>query len=49
MLPAECHAAERADTTRSEIPQKGKSDTPMECVTDKTALEDEVTQRANAQ
>jgi len=43
MLPAECHAAERADTTRPEIIQKDKSDTSMECETDKTALEDEDT------
>jgi len=44
MLPAECHAAERADT-RPEI--EDKSDTSREYVTDKTALED--IQRANAQ
>jgi len=48
MLPAEGHAAEKADT-RPELPQKDKSDTSMECETDKTALNNEDTQRANAQ
>jgi len=48
MLPAEGHAAEKVDT-RPELPQKDKSDTSMECETDKTALENEDTQRANAQ
>jgi len=48
MLP-ECHAADRADIARPEIPQKDKSDMSMEYVTDKTALEDKDTQRANAQ
>jgi len=48
MLIAEGHVAEKADT-RPELPQKDKSDTYMECETDKTALEDEDTQRANAQ
>jgi len=33
--------------TRPEIPQKDKSVTSMECETDKTALEDEATQRAS--
>jgi len=48
MLPAEGHAAEKADT-RPELPQKDKSDTSMECETNKTALKDEDTKRANAQ
>jgi len=48
MLPAEGHAAEKVDT-RPELPQKDKSDMSMECETDKTALEDGDTQRANAQ
>jgi len=42
MLPAKGHAAEKVDT-RPELPQKDKSDTSMECETDKTALEDEDT------
>jgi len=42
MLPAECHAAERADT-RPELPQKDTSDTSMKCESDKTILEDEDT------
>jgi len=47
MLPAEGHAAEKVDA-RPELPQKDKSDMSVECETDKTALEDEDTQRANA-
>jgi len=49
MLPTKCHAAERADNIRPEIPQKNKNDTSMDCVSDKTALEDKDTQRVNAQ